>query len=142
MSRSRVNDEILANIFARAYAETGSIADAFWVTESVLRRRSTFDVAAHGINALIQATAETHRLRPEQILGTDSGRAASSARAEVYWKLRQRQPPVAFEAIGVAFDRTHPTVIAGVQKFERMLAESAELRARIAWETAQAERAA
>ena len=51
MSRHRVNDEVIANLFSRAYKDTGSIADAFWVVESIVRRRCTEDVGAHGINA-------------------------------------------------------------------------------------------
>ena len=51
---------------------------------------------------------------------------ASWARFQVWHELRQRTPPVSFPAIGKAFGLTRSSVVAGVRKFEGLLAKSAE----------------
>lgn len=138
----RGRDETVANIFARAFSETGSVTDAFWVTEMILRRGSTHDTGAAGLNDLVADVARIHGLQPKQILGIDRSRAVAAARFEVWWKLRQLTPPLSYPAIGIAFDKDHSTVIEGVQKFERWISERAELRARLTWEAAECRRAA
>lgn len=133
MSRRVGDDEVVANIFARAYRETGSIADAFWITEAVVRRKSTNDVASVGLNQLIADVAAARGIAPKTILGTSSDTAACEARWEVWWRARQIKPPLSYPALGAAFDRDHTTVLHGVRRFDEMISKSVELRARMTW---------
>lgn len=130
------DDETVANIFSRAYSETHSIADAFWVTSAVIGRRATHDVGAIGLNRLIAQVAAVHGLKPKSLLGNSRRKEVCAARYEVWWRARQHTPPVSYPALAAAFDRDHSTVFHGVEVFEAMLAKSAELRARMVWDRA------
>jgi hypothetical protein len=138
----RPDSETIANIFSRAYAETGSIADAFWATEAVVRRGPTHDIGAAGLNREVEAVAKAHGLKPSVLLGRGRSEREAAARFECWWRLRQRQPPLSAEAIGIAFNRHRTVVMDGVRRFEAMLSERAELRARLAWEAAAERREA
>src|SRR4051812_25862567 len=136
------DDETIANIFARAYSETGSIADAYRVTSAILNRGSTHDIAAIGLDSMIAEVATFHGVSTRDLLGTSKRPEITIARFHVWWRCRQRNPPLSYPALGAYLHRDHSTVISGVQKFERLMAESAELRARVIWEAAERQQAA
>jgi chromosomal replication initiation ATPase DnaA len=131
--RRIADDEVVANIFARAYADTKSIADAFWVTQEVLSANQTHDAATVNLNQLIADVAAARGLRPETILGYSTDAIPSEARYEVWWRARQFSPPLSYPALGFAFGRHHTTVMTGVKRFVTRMANSAELRARVLW---------
>ena len=135
-----VDDDVVANVFARAYADTGNLADAFWVTAEVVKRQSTIDVGAVRLNEIVESVARLHELTPQAILGASRVHRVSVTRYEVWWLLRQRK--LSFPAIAAAFERHHTTVIEGVRCFEALMAASAELTARVTWEAARWRRAA
>lgn len=132
MSHRPIDDETLSNLFARAYQETGSLADAFWSVSAIVTRGSTHDVAAAGLHEVVAQVAVRHDLTPQEFLGASRHHTVAVARFECWWLLRQRG--VSFGAIGSAFGRDKSTVISGVRRFAGMLEQSAELRATVAWE--------
>lgn len=131
MSRRDLDDETIRVLFSRAYAETGDLAAAFRIVDRANRKRSTTDVDAVALNALIAEAARAHGVTPADILGPSRKHVVAAARFEVWWRAEKRR--LSSYAIAAAFGRDHSTVLGGVARFEEMLAESAELRARMAW---------
>jgi chromosomal replication initiation ATPase DnaA len=130
-------EEFIANTFSRAYSETRSIADAFRVTEEIVRRRRAIDVGAFGLNALISEVSAARSVPEKSILGRSKDRLVCAARDEVWWRARERQTPLSYEALGAAFGRHHTAIIDGVRRHEaRLGASTAVARAASAWGTA------
>lgn len=127
--------EALANIFARAYSETGSIADALRVYDRV-RGHVTQDVGAVNLNEIIRAVAAYDDVSPGKILSQLRDHEVAVARYKCWWLARQRK--LSFPAIAAAFCRDHSSVIKGLDRFEREM--SAETRAWLMWTLAELRR--
>ena len=123
-----VDDETIANTFARHYAETKSIADAFRMTEAAIRNPER---EASSIPPLVFSASRYHNVPACEILGDALDQQACIARMEVWWRLRHGPVPMSFPGIASAFGRDHSTVIHGVRRFERLLATRNDLRWRV-----------
>jgi chromosomal replication initiation ATPase DnaA len=126
--------EALADEFVIAYDSTHSIPEAL---------KRVFKVARHGhgpvddyTDGILSDVARRHRISVNDLVF--GGREFSAQRFEAFWLLHKRR--IGYAATARLFRMNHTSVMHGVAKFEEMLAESAELRAAVAW--APVERAA
>lgn len=82
---------------------------------------------------VVVQVADRHQLDVDAILGTSAKRTISRARDEAWWRLRQMQwghggYRYSLPQIAGLFGKHHTTVMKGIQRHERRLAEA---RARV-----------
>lgn len=122
----------LAALFSRAYAQTGNIEDALRVYEAARAAGHAHnDIGAACLNQLVASVSESTGRRVRDILGRSQHPHDVEARLLVWHVLHRRH--LTTRAIAAAFKRSHSRVVEGLQRFERMLEASAELRSRVVW---------
>jgi hypothetical protein len=117
--------ERLADEFAVAYEETGSLPEALKRIVNIAKFGGAY-VAQDFIDRVCAGTAARHGITVEQLY-TVSGphaRKYAKARHEAFWLLSKRG--MGWSAIKRVFRVHHTTVMAGVAAFEGLVAASSE----------------
>jgi hypothetical protein len=130
--------ERLADLFSVAYRNcAGGLPQALELVIAEADRmrwpneRSVAIIDSVVLEHVVTATATAHRVTRGRILGPSQNRSLTEARHEC-WTILARLG-YSLRAIGKAFDSDHSGVRAAINRYERVMASSAAVRARVAW---------